>query len=41
MRNEQDLLGVLAVCDEYRAEVLEFVNIHQGLTIKQDGFVPE
>ncbi len=30
------LLGALAVCNEQRAEVLEFVNILQGLTIKQD-----
>ncbi len=33
------LLGALAVCDEHRAEVLEFVNIHQGLTINQDSLV--
>ncbi len=31
------LLGALVVCDEQRAEVLEFVNILQGLTIKQDS----
>ncbi len=31
------LLGALAVCDKYQAEVLEFVNILQGLTIKQDS----
>ncbi len=31
-----DLLGALAACDEHLAEVLEFVNILQGLTIKQD-----
>ncbi len=33
------LLGALAVCDEHRAELLEFVNILQGLTIKQDSLV--
>ncbi len=31
-----DLLGVLAVCHEHRIEVLEFVNILQWLTMKQD-----
>ncbi len=30
-------LDALAVYDEHRAEVLEFVNIVQGLTIKQNG----
>ncbi len=34
-----DLLGALVVFDEHQAEVLEFVNIHQGLTIKEDGLV--
>ncbi len=34
-----DLLGALVVCDEHRAEVLEFARIHQGLIIKQDGLV--
>ncbi len=32
-----DLLGALAVCDEHRAEIPEFVHIIQGLTIKQDS----
>ncbi len=32
-----DLFGSLAVGDEYRAEVLEFVNTLQGLTIRHDG----
>ncbi len=32
-----DLLGALAVCDEHRAQVIEFVNIIQGLAIKRDG----
>ncbi len=31
------LIGALAVCDELRAEVLEFLNTLQGLTIKQDS----
>ncbi len=31
------LFGALAVCDEHRAEVLEFVHILQGLTLKQDS----
>ncbi len=31
-----DLFDVLHVCDEYRTEVLEFVNILQDLTVKQD-----
>ncbi len=30
-------VGALAVCDEHRAEVLEFINTFQGLTIKQDN----
>ncbi len=33
------LLGVLVVCDEHRAKILEFVLILQGLTIKQDSLV--
>ncbi len=37
MRNEEDLLGAVAVCDEHRANVLEFFHILQGLTIKQDN----
>ncbi len=32
-----DLPSALAVCSEHRAEVLEFVNIFQGLTIRQDS----
>ncbi len=32
-----DLLGALGVCDEHRFEVLEFINILQGLIIKQDN----
>ncbi len=32
-----DLLGTLDVCEEHRAEVLEFFHITQGLTIKQDS----
>ncbi len=35
MRNEP--LGALAVCDGHQVEVLEFVHILQGLTIKQDS----
>ncbi len=31
---DSDLLGTLAVCDEYQAEVLEFVKIRRGITIK-------
>ncbi len=37
IKTASDLFGVLVVCDEHRAEVLEFANILQGLTIKQDG----
>ncbi len=32
-----DLFGALAVCDDNRAEVFEFVNILQWLALKQDG----
>ncbi len=32
-----DFIRVLAVCYEHRVEVLEFVNIPQGHTIKQGG----
>ncbi len=31
------LLDVVAVCDEHWAEVFQFMNIIQRLTIKQDG----
>ncbi len=32
-----NLVGAQAVCDKHRAKVLEFVNILQRLTIKQDA----
>ncbi len=32
-----DFLGAPTVYDKHQAEVLEFVSILQGLTIKQDG----
>ncbi len=32
-----NLLGALAVCNEYQGEELEFAHILQGLTIKQDS----
>ncbi len=32
-----DIFSALAICDEHRSEVLEFVKILQGLTIKQEG----
>ncbi len=37
INSASDFLGALAVCDEHRAGVLEFVNILQELTIKPDG----
>ncbi len=37
INSASDLLGALAVCDEHRAEVLEFVDLPLGLTIKQDS----
>ncbi len=33
---DSDLFGALAIFGEHRADVLEFVNILLGLTIKQD-----
>ncbi len=32
-----DLFGARVACDEYRAEVLEFVNFLKGLNVKRDG----
>ncbi len=32
-----DVPNALAVCDDHRAEVLQFFHILQGLTIKQDS----
>ncbi len=37
IKHASDLLGALAVCDKHRDEVLEFVNIFQGLIIRQNG----
>ncbi len=34
-----DFFGALVICDEHRAEVLEFVNFLQTLIIKHDGSV--